>query len=229
MEITSHVDRVIDLDFNFNSSLLISCSVDKACYIHNVRNKGQKMQKLTFCDTFVEGQKIQNLLMKGCRFSPDSYYIYTMSTMNRKPCYVNKYEVQEGFPVIETLKVHTDAGTGMSLSSNGSQLLVQTNGGAFTIVDTKKMEVLMKEKKHNLPVTSSSFLEDSYGNIRGYFTASADYSYSFEKAYFGPSMLQRMLWLFLQYILLVVILSIYYDSGVFKNTDHHVPGHMDEL
>jgi len=55
MEITSHVDRIIDLDFNFNSSLLISCSVDKACYIHNARSKGQKMQKLTFCDTYVEG------------------------------------------------------------------------------------------------------------------------------------------------------------------------------
>ena len=98
--------------------------------------------------------------MKGCRFSPDSAYIYTLSTMNRKPSYINKYEVLEGFPVIDTVKVHLDAGTGMKLSSNGSQLLVQTNGGAYSIIDTAKMEVLAKEKRHNLPVTSAAFLED---------------------------------------------------------------------
>jgi WD40 repeat protein len=54
-EITNHVDRIVGLDFNYNSSLLISCGVDKACYIYNMTQKGQKMHKITFTDQLIAG------------------------------------------------------------------------------------------------------------------------------------------------------------------------------
>ena len=62
---------------------------------------------------------MNNMLLRGCKFSKDSRFIYTLAAENRKPAYVNKYKVCQTWDPVDTIKAHDDAGTGLVLSSNG--------------------------------------------------------------------------------------------------------------
>jgi hypothetical protein len=90
--------------------------------------------------------------------------------------------------------------------------MVNTNGGAYSVIDTYEMKVLKKEKKHNLPVTSSAFIEDKIGNIRGLFTASADYSYNFSPAYTGPGLVMTMAWSLVKIIMMALVLGFLIET-----------------
>ena len=72
------------MDFSYDNKLLVSSSTDKSCIVFNLEKQGQMIQKLTFSD----GIDPKNMLMRGCFFSPDAKFIYTLATYTKRPSYL---------------------------------------------------------------------------------------------------------------------------------------------
>jgi len=90
-----HSEPVNSLSFSPDNRLLVTASADRSCLIFNVdrkngdkRTMGQRLHKITFSDGTNDGK---NMMMRGCFFSEDSRYLYTLSTETRQKSYIVKW------------------------------------------------------------------------------------------------------------------------------------------
>ena len=82
---------------------------------------------------------------------------------------------------VKAIDVHDQAGTGMRLSRDGAYLSVNTCDGFIKIIDQYSCKMILSQKRHNLPTTSSIFLTldgDFIHNPTHVVTVSADYTYN---------------------------------------------------
>lgn len=126
-------------------------------------------------------------MTKGCLFSPDSKYIYLLASKSKYKTFVVKYSINPGpngqisFLPVKAIDVHDQAGTGMRLSRDGAYLSVNTCDGFIKIIDQYSCTLILSQKRHNLPTTSSIFitLDGNYiDNPSHVVTVSADYTYN---------------------------------------------------
>ena len=98
-KLEGHSDIVNSLAFSPDNHLLVTSSSDRSCLIFNVNKEdkkslGQRLHKITFSDGTHD---TKNLMMRGCFFSTDGRYLYTLSTESRQKSYLVKWENKQRF------------------------------------------------------------------------------------------------------------------------------------
>ena len=85
---------------------------------------------------------------------------------------------------MSTLEVHNNAVTKMKPSKNEQLIAIASSDGFIKTVNMNSLDVLMGEKKHNLPVTAIGFIDSNNFNSNEsevtpnhVVTGSADYLY----------------------------------------------------
>ena len=109
--------------------------------------------------------------MRGCFFSMDQKFAYTLATENRKKSYLIKWSNKGGFTQKEKQcepeevgVVHNNTVTGLCVSHLGDKIGIRTSDGFVKVISSGKIEnpsFLVNEKRHRMPVTTLCFKHDS--------------------------------------------------------------------
>jgi WD40 repeat protein len=118
VELTGHIDSVNSIDISPDKKMLISSSADKSCIIYSLERQGVKLQKLTFNDGMNPNSK--NMLMRGCFFTNDGNYIYTLASQMRQSSYLIKWKATAPFDPVDVTQAHNNTAGGMRLSACGN-------------------------------------------------------------------------------------------------------------
>lgn len=199
-----HCAPVNCVSFSSDNKLLVTSSSDRSCIIFNVdranpRTLGQRLHKLTFSDGTND---LKNMLMRGCFFSIDSRYVYTLATENRRNSYLIKWSNKGGFAQKERQcepeevgVVHNNTVTGLCLSHLGDKIGIRTSDGFVKVISALNIEkpnFFVNERRHKMPVTTLSFIHDPLsGTATDILSGSSDYTYNII-----PCQKSFMKWLF---------------------------------
>ena len=186
-----HCEPVNSLSFSPDNRILVTSSSDRSCIIFNIDRAGDKRQlgvrlhKITFSDGTNDAK---NMMMRGCFFSGDSRYLYTLSTENRQRSYIVKWENKQKFlqkavqsEPVEVAVIHPNTVTGMCVSPDGSQIGVRTSDGFVKVIATNSFssgKFGVSQRRHRMPVTCLSFKTDADGNSTHILSGSSDYTYN---------------------------------------------------
>ena len=120
---------------------------------------------------------------------------------------------------MSTLEVHNNAVTKMKPSKNEQLIAIASSDGFIKTVNMNSLDVLMGEKKHNLPVTAIGFIDSNNFNSNEsevtpnhVVTGSADYLYHVIKLP-QKSLLAEILggiWSIVWHFLLLVAILFYF-------------------
>lgn len=195
MTLEGHCDGVNCVSFSPDETLLVSSSSDCSCIIFNIdqasRTKGQRLHKLTFSDGLNDAK---NMLMRGCFFSQDGRYVYTMATGIKKSSYIIQWSNKARFtnkdvecqPENMSI-VHNNTATGLRVSPNGEQIGILTSDGFIKMLPRKSIgqpgnNFTVSTKRHRLPVTSMAFISDPFNGEPEYIiSGSPDFTYNIIK------------------------------------------------
>ena len=129
-EMNGHHENVNCLDFSQDDNLLISSSVDKNCFIFNLKQKGQRIQKLTFMDSTFD----RNMQMRGCFFSKNGKFIYTLCSQIRNKSYLVQWDSKSYSP-LNILEAHSQLACGLKQLEDGSKASVISSDGFVNIIN----------------------------------------------------------------------------------------------
>ena len=126
--------------------------------------------------------------MRGCFFTEDSRYLYTLSTENRQRSYLVKWENKQKFAQkavqsepVDVAVIHPNTVTGMCVSPDGSQIGVRTSDGFVKVIPTNSFtsgKFTLSSRRHRMPVTCLNFKTDADGNATHIISGSSDYTYN---------------------------------------------------
>lgn len=128
-------------------------------------------------------------MIRGCFFTSCGKYVFLLAAKLRYKSFLVKYSIhatQQGviFNPVSTLEVHNNAVTKMKPSRNEHLIAIASSDGFIKTVNLNSLDVLMSQKKHNLPVTAIGFIDsndfnsnDSDVTPNHVVTGSADYLY----------------------------------------------------
>jgi len=132
ISLMGHYQPVNAIDFSPDNKFLCSCSADKNVFIFNMLKGGQKIQTLHFNPAL--GVDSKNMPMRGCFFSADGKYLYTLATQARDKSYLSKFKTNETFDPVDTSIVHNQAAVGIKRSNKGDILCVLTSDGFVKVI-----------------------------------------------------------------------------------------------
>jgi len=113
-------------------------------------------------------------MFKGCIFSPDSRFLYSLATKFKGRSYLIKWDSKdENFNPIDTAQAYNGPSCVLSINKNGNNIAVGTNDGHAVLIDTNSMSSYRTEKKHKMPVSAIAFTE----NAASVLTVSPDNTY----------------------------------------------------
>eukprot|EP00347_Sterkiella_histriomuscorum_P010848 403374692 len=204
LELPGHYEPINAVDFSPDKKLLISSSTDKSCIIFNLEKRGQKVQKLTFNDGLTSESK--NMLMRGCFFSNDGKFIYTLATQTRSKSYLIKWQNKENFDPVKVTLVHNQTSSGMRISPNGKQIGIMTSDGYVKVMNEGSENFIVEQKRHRLPVTCMGFKTDFSGKAEYVLSGSPDYTYNIISC--NVSIFQRIMGLIRFLLILMIIVSV---------------------
>ncbi len=127
--------------------------------------------------------------MRGCFFSPDSRYLYTLSTESRQKSYLVKWENKQRFSQkavqsdpVEVAMVHPNTVTGMCTTPDASLIGIRTSDGFVKVIHTSSFSdrkaFVVNQRRHRMPVTCLGFQMDFEGHVTHVVSGSSDYSYN---------------------------------------------------
>ncbi|CDW89290.1 serine threonine protein kinase with wd40 repeats [Stylonychia lemnae] len=175
-ELPGHFESINSVDFSPDNKYLISSSTDASCIIFNLEKKGQKVQKLTFNDGL--GDNPKNMLMRGCFFTNDNKYIYTLATQTRSKSYLIKWQNKENYEPAKVTLVHNTTSSGMRISPDGKQIGIMTSDGFVKVMNEGQENFTFAQKRHRLPVTCLGFKTNVNGGAEFVLSGSPDYTYN---------------------------------------------------
>ena len=73
--------------------------------------------------------------MRGCFFSEDSKFIYTLATQIRSKSYLIKWKNAENFDPENVVQVHSTMTGGMRIAPNGKKVGIMTSEGCVKLLD----------------------------------------------------------------------------------------------
>jgi len=170
-----HFAPVNCVDISPSKTMVVSSGNDCQACVWDLRTK-KLAKKLTFRDKSFRDMRGQadptNFTIRGCLFSVCGRYVYLLASKIRYKTFIVQYGAD--FQPVSVLDVHEHASSGLSINPMNGLLTVMTSDGWIKCVQNNK--VVLSQKRHNLPVTCTAFLDESH-----IFTGSADYTYNMIK------------------------------------------------
>lgn len=73
--------------------------------------------------------------MRGCFFTNDGKFIYTLATQTRAKSYLIKWKNQQNFDPAKVTLVHNQTSSGMRVSPNGQKIGIMTSDGFVKVMN----------------------------------------------------------------------------------------------
>eukprot|EP00743_Colponemidia_sp_Colp-15_P005099 GILK01005489.1.p1 GENE.GILK01005489.1~~GILK01005489.1.p1 ORF type:complete len:382 (+),score=38.91 GILK01005489.1:39-1148(+) len=203
---TGHTKAVNDIDFSPDGSLVCTSSFDLSCLIFAVAS-GLCIKRLTFA--VANGP---NLIFRGCRFSKDGQYLFTVQTPPRGSAYITQWTVGTDFAALKTVVAHLKPISAFTISEDSIYLGVGTNDGAVKIFCANSLACLNERKPHEMPVTNVSFGMEK--RPVALLSGSADYTYHFLPIAKGFSLITLLVLLLLIALAVLMTLKFHFKMDV---------------
>ena len=111
---------------------------------------------------------MSNFQIRGCFFDLSGQNVYILASKASYCSYLVKYEVSSkqmgkqhtifDFSPVQVSQVHEHATSKLVLAKNGQVAAIGTSDGFIKVYDVAANELLLSQKRHNMPVNCASFL-----------------------------------------------------------------------
>lgn len=147
-------------------------------------------------------------MIRGCCFTPDGRYVYLLASRVRYKTFLVQYSITPQydkfeFNAVSVTDVHEHASTGMCMSPDASYISIMTSDGWIKTVDASTKKMLISQKRHNLPVTCTSFFAPDGSTPSHVISGSADYTYNLI-----PLPRDSTIWNMLTHLLMVIFVQV---------------------
>ncbi|KYQ93735.1 hypothetical protein DLAC_11614 [Tieghemostelium lacteum] len=168
---STHLKEINSFDIHPTSTYLATTSKDQSCKIINLLS-GKVEHTLQY------KHRKQTLAFRGCRFSPDSVYLYTCQSIPKSKQHpgcsvVSKWEFLNGIcKEIQSKEFQNSHNTSFELSPNGKYLAIGTADSMITVLSAETLSKVDKWEPHGFIITDLKFSPDS----SSVFSVSVDYT-----------------------------------------------------
>eukprot|EP00276_Gloeochaete_wittrockiana_P008144 CAMPEP_0184649360 /NCGR_PEP_ID=MMETSP0308-20130426/6696_1 /TAXON_ID=38269 /ORGANISM="Gloeochaete witrockiana, Strain SAG 46.84" /LENGTH=333 /DNA_ID=CAMNT_0027082005 /DNA_START=1606 /DNA_END=2604 /DNA_ORIENTATION=+ len=162
--LAGHSSTVYEISFDPAGELVATASADKQCIIWKLSDASQV--KALRCP-----RKPDVAMFRGCSFSADGLYLFTVQSSKGAPSVLTKWQVSD-WNEVESTVVNSKPATSFAMSQDGQFVAVGTAEGQVAIVDAARMRTLATITAHDLPGTAMAFAS----SVPALVSVSADYS-----------------------------------------------------
>lgn len=147
----------VDVTFDHEIVASIASGDEKRCLIHNFKT-GALINELTFS----ERNDDDNMAFKGCIFSHDRKYLYTLVSDKGKKSYVTQWDAKNGeFVNLRTVLISDSECINFCMSIEGFYLAIGSSDGYIKSLNTRYMEIDRNDKQHSGNMACIDFTSDT--------------------------------------------------------------------